>query len=109
MKNVLALGWIYSSGHKGAFKGRVNVFVRYDSDVVWLKGEIQQAWAKDQMGRINALEAEKYHLYWRDKILDVKVVSLETVERGLQDGQEVFARFEDLPSEALAPLVVDKT
>lgn len=108
MKNALALGRIYSSGDKGAFKGRVNVFVRYDSDVTWLQGEIQHAWAKDQMGRISEPGAETYHQHWRDKILDVKVVSLATVKRALQDGQEVFARFEDLPSGALAPLVVDK-
>jgi len=108
INSMLALGQRYSNGDKGVFQRRVNAFVRYDSDVAWLQGEIQQAWAKDQIGRINAPKAEKYHLCWREKILDVKVVSLERVERELQDGQEVFARFEDLPSDALAALVIDK-
>jgi hypothetical protein len=97
-------------GKNGSFEGRVNAFVRYDSDVAWLQGEIQRAFAEDQIGRFNTQGEDLYHQWlredWLKRIRNVRVVSLGTVERGLQSGQKKFARVEDLPPETLAPLIL---
>jgi len=100
----LELGHEYRSTSTGEFLARLHAFVEYDVDIPWLQGEIQRALEIDAAGKIS--ENSYYHLWWRPRLAEIFVISLETIGRELQVGRTEFSRFEDLPSEYRASLIV---
>ena len=96
--SLFYLGGLYGSSKMGMFEGRVHAFVYYDKDVEWLRSKLRQADKESRIGKVPwRLD---YSEVWRNHHLcKMDVLSLETAERELGNGNTNFARLEDWPSD----------
>jgi hypothetical protein len=91
---------------KGAFQGRVHVFVSDDRTLAWLRKELTEARINKQTGVFAELAiseprfAHDYPSIWSQALESVKVITLDQVQKlGI-------TRFEDFPEQQKTPLLM---
>lgn len=104
IKDVFALGKVWSSSD-GTYKARVHTFVRNDIDIPWIQEKICKAVIERTIGKIGLPDSEDYAQTWKHILPRVGLLSLETVQRELDQGRDNYARVEDLPNGAILSLV----
>ena len=102
-KDVFALGKVWSSSD-GTYKARVHTFVRNDIDIPWIQEKICKAVIERTIGKIGLPDSEDYAQTWKHILPRVGLLSLETVQRELDQGRDNYARVEDLPNGAILSL-----
>ena len=89
------------------FESRIHAFVKYDSAIAWLQQERQHLSFAGLLGKLphKLMGGANYDESWVPQLSNVKVISLETVQRELAAGDQCFARFEEYPAAAMHSLL----
>jgi hypothetical protein len=85
--------------------GRAHVIVAKDEDVEWLRQEVQSFVPTGGLKRDLA-----HRVRWYRRLQErVGVISLQSVERNLRDGQVEYGRLDTWPADDIVPLVGSKS